>query len=79
MHRLSVGVQSFHVFRALPNHVDGLFVIDPIEDAIAAEDYEIVIILNTESFDLRSGDQDLRVTSELNELGFHVPKRPTDG
>ena len=65
VNRLCVRIKSFEVFCAIPNDVDGFFVVYFVKNTVAAEDNEVVLFLNPEGLDLRCGNQHHWITSEL--------------
>ena len=74
MYCLSLRIQSFKILCALPNHINGFFVINSVKDTVAAEDDEVVIFLDPESFNLWCGYQHIWITSKLYQLRFDIAK-----
>ena len=74
MYCLSLRIQSFKILCALPNHINGFFVINSVKDTVAAEDDEVVIFLDPESLNLWRGYQHIWITSKLYQLRFDISK-----
>lgn len=49
-----------------------------VVDAVAAEDDEVVVVLDLEAFNVRRGDDNFRVALVFRSLGFNVAKRTRD-
>ena len=53
MHCFGLWVKAFKVSCAVPDNIDSLFVVDSVEDAIAAKHDEVMLLSDSEGFDLR--------------------------
>ena len=53
MHCLGLWIQAFKISCAIPDYVNSLFVVDPVEDAIAAKHDEVMLLSDPEGLDLR--------------------------
>ena len=76
MHRLTAILKS--LLRGLPSSLDHLSIFQLVEDAITAEDYEVIILLHFEAFYVWRCDHDLRVAAVLGALGLDITKRSAD-
>ena len=77
MNCLSLRVQSLHILCALPNHVNGFFIIYTVKDTVAAEDDKVVIFLDPESLNLWRCDEHIWVPAKLDQLCFNIAKGST--
>ena len=67
----------FNVAALVPEEGDHLLSRHPVIDAVAANNYEIVlIVLNLKCGDVGHGNHYMRVSSILLELGMRVPEGP---
>ena len=77
MNCLSLRVQSLQIFCALPNYVNGFFIINAVKDTVAAEDDKVMIFLYSESLNLRCSDKHFWISSKLDHLCFNIAKGST--
>ena len=74
----SLWIILLHIVYSIPYDLDAFSVRDSIVNAIAAKYDEIMLILNLESFDLRSSYEYTSFPTELFKLCFYVTEWPAD-
>lgn len=72
MHSFSVWIETLKIFCAFPHHVDSLLIVNAIENAIATQCNKVVLLLDSESFDLRRCYKHLRIAAELWKLSLDI-------
>lgn len=66
--------RSIELTARVPNAGSNIFVSEFIKDAITANSYKVVVLINLESFDLGSSNHDIWVAPSEGHLGFGVPE-----
>lgn len=72
MHSFSVWIETFEVFCAFPDHINSLLIVDAVENAVATQCNKVVLLLDSESFDLRRCYEHLRIAAELWKLSLDI-------
>lgn len=78
VHSLRIWVESLEISGRIPDHTDGLSVVDAVENTVASQQDEVVVGLNPESLDLGCCDQNLWISAELWQLCLNIAESPTD-
>lgn len=75
VHCFCIWVESLKVFSSVPNHIDGFFIVDSVENAITAQNYEVMLFFNSKGFDFWYGYKYLRIPTELRYFCLDISKR----
>ena len=72
MHVSHLRVHLLSILRAIPDDLDGLLVVDSVEDAVASERNEVVLFLDAKGLDLGRRDQNSWITAKFFKLRLDV-------
>ena len=78
MDRGRLRVILVHVGHSIPDDLNAFTIGNPVVDTIAAENNEVVLVLNLESFDFWSCDENTLLATKLLQLSFYIAERPAD-
>ena len=78
MDSLCLRVKTFKVSGAVPNHIDCFFVVNSIENAVTSKCYEVMVLLDSESLDLRCRNQDVGVAAKIQQFCLNIAEGSRD-
>ena len=76
--KIVIGFASCLLLDTIPDSFNGLLVVHPLEDAIAANQEEVEVWFELEALYLWFTDDDVRITSVLGTLCFNVSESSRD-
>lgn len=62
------------IFDSVPDGIDALLVVEPLEDAVAADHEKVEVILQLEYLDLWLADDDILISTILGAFCLNVAK-----